>query len=135
MVPTEDEKETLADLGLALHEVQVTEHFMRTILLFVLQKPRSGGLNAAAWDADSALLVRMTMGNLIVTLRSRVDLHPGFETTLTAFLKDRNTLAHNLNTVGDPHTEEGRKALRKFVVLLMGNLDVVAKVFGSLLLA
>ena len=76
MVPTEDEKETLADLGLALHEVQVTEHFMRTILLFVLQKPRSGGLNAAAWDADSALLVRMTMGNLIVTLRSRVDRTP-----------------------------------------------------------
>lgn len=118
---------------MALISVQMAEKFIRHTLTLVLQRGPDG-LDMQGLLAEEEFLSRKTLGQLINILKGRAKLADDFEVVLAKFLKDRNTLAHDLDQIDgfDLGTPDGRAAVNGFLTDLASTTELTIKVFLSL---
>lgn len=118
-----------AFMGMTLSHIQLTEKIINQTLLLVIQE--SDGLDLDAWEKQTHILDRKTLGQMVVILKNRVGLHEGMEELLTRFLRDRNTLAHDLSRIDgyDLETEQGLAVITAFLRNLFDNSTRVQKIF------
>lgn len=132
--PAQDD--ALRTLGLAVIVGQGVEHLMSTCLTFPLHgeplqtKEQMEGLLAKHSKA--------TLGQMLKTVRQKVDLHPTFDEQLDRFLQNRNIIAHRLHDVPgglDLHSDEGRARLKAFLTRYMEDGETLSMVFLGVLRA
>lgn len=124
----------LKTLGLAMIAGQGVERLLSSCLTFPLHDEP-----LQAVEQVQHLLERhskQTLGQLLKSLRSRVDLHPAFDDKLDSFLQHRNIIAHRLHDVPggyDLQSDEGRKRLKVFLLQYMVNGHIVSMVLVGVL--
>lgn len=128
----DEQTQLFALMGMTLNHVQQVEMIINKTLLFVIQE--GDYLDKNGWEKQKKLLTRKTLGQMIKILKDRVVLHECFEEFLASFLRDRNILAHNLDSVKDYdlETSEGRAAMRSFLTDLFDNATHLQKIFISI---
>jgi hypothetical protein len=116
----EEERDVMALIGLALISVQSTERLLKTILSMLL--PEQPLITVDDLVQSENGLARNTLGQMLHKLRERTQLESGFDDRLEAFLKTRNTIAHNVDKLPgyDLKTEDGRKAASEALVEFVG---------------
>jgi hypothetical protein len=126
--------ELLSRLGLCLLQLQATEHVIRLIIQLVLPPTR---LSLEKLEALEEKERTKNLGYFLGQLRMRAEIDPDFDKVLKDFLKDRNTLIHNLNEVQgwDLNTEEGWKICNAWLDGFYSRADHVLKVFSGLVRA
>jgi hypothetical protein len=130
--PLQDD--VLKTLGLAVITGQGVERLMSTCLTFPLH-----GAPLLTVEHLSDLLRRhskATLGQLLNSLRQRVDLHPAFDDQLDRFLQYRNVIAHRLHDVPgglDLHSDEGRGRFKAFLLQYMDDGQNVSMVLLGVL--
>lgn len=87
-----------ARLGETLLAIQVFEDSLRMVLTFVIQKPDTP-LTMENLTTQQETERTKTIGYFLAQLRRRIAIHPDVDATLTAFLRMRNTFAHDLRSV------------------------------------
>src|SRR5664279_4810776 len=93
-------------MGMCLNMVQSAERGIRDVLTYVF--PTGGVFDQTGLESDEAAFRRRTIGQLVVELRRRAEIHPDFEPALAGFLTDRNTFIHHFEVV---RAEGDEKAL------------------------
>ncbi|MEV4781807.1 hypothetical protein [Burkholderia sp. LMU1-1-1.1] len=130
--PVQDD--VLKTLGFAVIAGQSVERLMSTCLTFPLH-----GETRQTVEQVQVMLERhskATLGQLLNTLRKRVDLHPTFDEQLDRFLQHRNVIAHRLHDVPgglDLHSDEGRGRLKDFLLQYMEDGHIVSMVLLGVL--
>src|SRR5260370_14825997 len=94
---TPEQKDILAQVGMALVVLQVVEQIIRLVTTYVIQGPEP--LTFEYLEALDRKERNKTIGFLLHKLRERVDLDDSFDDTLCQFLKMRNTFVHNLDEI------------------------------------
>ena len=125
----DQQRDLFALMGMTLIHIQFTESIINHTLLLVIQDGDS--LDLEAWEKQIRFLDRKTLGHMINILKKRAGLHEGLEELLAAFLRDRNTLAHDLDRVDgyELHTKQGRAAMNAFLRELFDNATRLQKIF------
>ena len=128
----EQTRDLLAHVGMTLTQVQLTERLINQTLLFVFQE--GDGLDLEAYNEQKRFLERKTLGQMVAKLKERVRVHDQLEELMAAFVRDRNTLAHDLSRIDgyDLNTEPGRAAVNAFLRSLFDNSTKVMKIFMSI---
>lgn len=130
--PVQDD--VLKALGLAVIAGQGVERLLGNCLTFPLH-----GEPLQTVEQLQILLDRhskATLGQLLKTLRKRVDLHPTFDEKLDRFLQYRNVIAHRLHDVPggyDLHSDEGRARLKALLLQYMEDGHIVSMVLLGVL--
>lgn len=130
--PVQDD--VLKTLGLAVIAGQGVERLLSSCLTFPLHDEPLQTV-----EQVQHLLERhskQTLGQLLKSLRSRVDLHPTFDDKLDSFIQHRNIIAHRLHDVPggyDLHSDEGRKRLKAFLLQYMEDGHIVSMVLVGVL--
>jgi len=94
---TDNQKEVLAAMGVALIMLQAAEKLIRLCLTFVIQKSDSLTLDLLI-DQEEAER-KKTLGYFLTELHKRADIHEEFDALLSDFLKNRNDFVHDLSRV------------------------------------
>jgi hypothetical protein len=129
--PAPSKRQILEFMGALLLIVQTAERMLNLVICYILQKP---GSTAESLLIDSQKSSRRTTGYFLKELHKRADIHPGFDQTLTRYLKNRNIFAHTLSDLPgwDLDTEEGRGVAARFLMELANTALQVTSVFGAL---
>lgn len=129
-----EQDDVLKTLGLAVLAGQGVEHLMSNCLTFPLH-----GEPLQTVEQLQTLFERhskATLGQLLNSLRQRVDLHPTFDGQLGRFLQYRNVITHRLHDVPgglDLHSDEGRRRLKTFLLQYMDDGRKVSMVLLGVL--
>ena len=120
-------------IGSLVVGMQVTEGLINTVLQLALSEGDAVTLEGLTKDQER--FRKATLGRLIKAIKERSSISPDFDQVLEAYLKDRNTLIHDLSRMGgfDYMSKEGLERMERFVGNLNQNYEVVTKVFMSLL--
>jgi hypothetical protein len=123
----------LQTIGVLILVTQTTERLINSALTLCLADGEL--ITAETLAKDKATYRKATLGRLIKVIKERTDLSEDFDQVLTAFLDDRNTLIHDLQRMGgfDQRSEESLDRMERFLANLNSNMEVVTKVFMSLL--
>jgi hypothetical protein len=113
---SEEGKEVLALIGLALLSSQATEQLLKSIIVMLIpEKPITSieQLNES-FNAEA----KATLGQMLHKLRERTNLEPSFDGRLRKFLATRNHIAHDIKKLPgyDLATPEGREAASNALV-------------------
>jgi hypothetical protein len=129
---SEEQKDILTRIGLALILIQTTEHMIQFCMTYAL--PKGGIVTLAMLESQQNGARKKTLGQFLGELRKRVDLDDGFDTMLEEFLEKRNTLIHRIGDIPDwsLNHEAGLQAARRFTDRLIQLNDVVLRVFFGL---
>jgi len=129
---TEDERDILAAMGVALLLIQTTEQLLRLCITFVLQK--QSPLTLEALERQEKAERKKTLGYFIGELRKRAALQDDLDLLLDEFLEDRNTFVHHVSNVQgwDIRTENGRVVCSAFVGGLIRRTETIMKIFLGL---
>lgn len=107
---SDEGKEVLALIGLALLSAQATEQLLKSIMIMLVpEKPLTSIEQLTeSFDAEA----KRTFGQMIFKLRERTNLEPGFDDRLRKLLSTRNIIAHDIKKLPgyDMATSEGRRA-------------------------
>lgn len=124
---------TLSNIGAVLVAMQVAERIIAGALTLVLPPSQIRTLDDLT--RESAANHRATIGALLKKLKQRVDLDEDFEEVLTAFLKDRNDLIHDMDRIPgfDLRSRPGLEVADRFLSNLMENTETVTRAFVSLM--
>ena len=127
---TQEQKDILAWIGMALLSLQTTESVIALSLKLVL--PDDGYVTLETLERENG---RKTLGQLLSVLRSRVDLADDFAATLDAFLEHRNSFIHRIDQIPGWSLDNpsGLQVARHFIVHLANLNRVVLNVFLGLL--
>lgn len=120
-------------IGFLVVAMQKTESLINTALQLAL--PAGDAVTVESFTKDQEGFRKATLGRLIKAIKERSAISPDFDQVLEAYLKDRNTLIHDLTRMGgfDYKSKEGLEHMARFVENLNQNYEVVTKVFTSLL--
>jgi hypothetical protein len=120
-------------IGFLVVAMQVTEGVINTALQLALREGDAVTLESLTKDQER--FRKATLGRLIKAIKERSSISSDFDQVLEAYLKDRNTLIHDLGRMGgfDYKSKEGLDRMERFVWNLNQNYEVVTKVFMSLL--
>jgi hypothetical protein len=111
-VLSDEEKDILAAIGVALLLIQATEQLLRLCITLVLQKQMP--LTLEALEQQERAERKKTLGYFITELRKRANLQENLDVLLDEFLEDRNTFVHHLPG-WNIRTEAGRVACSAFI--------------------
>lgn len=127
---TQEQKDTLAWIGMTLLSLQTTEGAIALSLKFVL--PANGYFTLETLEREKG---RKTLGQLLSALRSRVDLADDFAATLDAFLEHRNSFIHRIDQIPGWSLDNpaGLQVARGFLVRLASLNQAVLNTFLGLL--
>jgi hypothetical protein len=130
---SEDEKDILLRMGIALLQIQLTEGLIRSVMQLVL--PKTSPLTYDLLQQQKQLEMKKTLGHFLRELRKRVDLDDRFEVILLDFLDKRNTFVHRIFEVPQFSLQsvEGRQHARNFLDSLMKQSVTLQKVFCGLI--
>jgi hypothetical protein len=126
--------DVLKTLGLAVIAGQGVERLLSSCLTFPLHDEPLQTVEQVQHILERHS--KKTLGQMLKSLRSRVDLHPTFDDKLASFLQHRNIIAHRLHDVPggyDLHSDEGRKRLKAFLLQYMEDGQVVSMVLVGVL--
>jgi hypothetical protein len=130
---TPEQKDILAQVGMAVVVVQAAEQIIRLVMAYVIQG--SEPLTLEYLQSLNQKERNKTIGFLWNQLRKRVDLDDSFDNTLCRFLEMRNTLIHNLDEISGGWSldnEQGRDLARKFLSEFGRVMNTVVSVFLGL---
>lgn len=91
---TEAQRKVVFEIGLTLHGVQVTEQGFAFMLKWVF--PKDSAMDLKTLYAMDKGTQKHTLGQLLVELRKRLDVHAEFDAMLAEFLDLRNRFVHRL---------------------------------------
>lgn len=130
-----DHQDVLLAMGVAVLMLQTTEKVIRLCMTLVLQKQAPLTLEALQEQEDAER--NRTLGYFLTELRKRADVHAGFDTLLSDFLRNRNDFIHDLSRVSGCGlgSQEQTAGARQFIHQLIRQSETVLKVFMGLVSA
>jgi len=128
----ECDTEFLAEVGCALLSCQATEKVLAFCLTHLF--PDKPTLSVEMLERSDKKKLKRMLGQLIGRLRERIDFPEVFDTELSNFLEDRNTLVHHLTRVTKHgYTPEGQAEMKEFVRQTRAEADRVGLIFVGLI--
>ncbi len=112
------------EIGKAVALIQMADHVFKSVLLLVFPGKESSDLDV--FQKNREILDKATLGKLVYTLKKRVVLNDDFESILTAYLKNRNSLVHNWDEIDGWSNED---TALKFIFMVQKTAAYLVYIF------